>query len=152
MIGYTAAGLISLGTQASSVLPPTVFSSGGTPDGDIVRVLGTICGIFLVLFAFWFFAISTVGVVAGIKQMSFTLNWWAFVFPNAGFTLAAIQVGSALRSPGINGVCSAFTISLVVMWLVTAAGHIRAVYRGEIMWPGKDEDKTMHDIKWGYHD
>ncbi|KAK5138185.1 hypothetical protein LTR08_004880 [Meristemomyces frigidus] len=149
--GYTSAGLISLGSQASKVLPPNVFSSGSTPDGDIVSIIGTISGIFLVLFAFWFFCISTVAVVAGIKRMAFTLNWWAFVFPNAGFTLAVIQAGRAFQSPGINGVSSALTILLVFMWLLTATFHIRAIYRGTILWPGKDEDKSMSGIKWGWH-
>ena len=103
--------------------------------------------------------------------MSFTLNWWAvsssqtkplqklqlptnitskqFVFPNAGLTLAAIQVGSALNSPGINGICSALTIFLVIMWLITAVAHIQALWKGKIMWPGKDEDKDMQNLGWG---
>ena len=75
--------------------------------------------------------------------MSFTLNWWAFVFPNAGLTLAGIQMGKVFSSPGINGICSALTILLVIMWLFTAVFHIRAVVLGNILWPGKDEDKDM---------
>lgn len=86
--------------------------------------------------------------------MSFTLNWWAFVFPNAGLTLAAIQVGKVFDSRAIDGICSALTIMLVVMWLITAGAHIRAVWLGRIMWPGKDEDKDMKDrdmrtMGWG---
>ena len=72
-----------------------------------------------------------------------------FVFPNAGLTLAAIQVGSALNSPGINGICSALTIFLVIMWLIMAVAHIQALWKGKIMWPGKDEDKDMQNLGWG---
>ena len=72
-----------------------------------------------------------------------------FVFPNAGLTLAAIQVGSALNSPGINGICSALRIFLVIMWLITAVAHIQALWKGKIMWPGKDEDKDMQNLGWG---
>ena len=79
--------------------------------------------------------------------MSFTLNWWAFVFPNAGLTLAAIQMGKVFKSPGINGICSALTIMLVIMWLFTAVAHVRAVVRGTILWPGKDEE-----LFWGSKD
>jgi len=147
--GYTAAGLISLGVQAPSVLYTDAFTQNAVPDGDIVRVIGTMAGIFVILFAFWFFCISSVAVIAGLRRMSFTLNWWAFVFPNAGLTLAAIQVGSALKSPGINGICSALTIFLVIMWLITAVAHIQALWRGKIMWPGKDEDKDMQNLGWG---
>lgn len=146
--GYTAAGLISLGTRAPSVLAPNTFNVDDVPDGNTIKLLGIVTGIFLILFAFWFFCISTVGVIAGSRRMSFTLNWWAFVFPNAGLTLAAIQVGSALRSPGINGICSALTILLVIFWLITAVAHIRALLQGKIMWPGKDEDKDM-PMDWG---
>jgi tellurite resistance protein TehA-like permease len=75
--GYTAAGLISLGVQAPNILYTDAFTQNAIPDGDIVRVIGTMAGIFVILFAFWFFCISTVAVVAGVRQMSFTLNWWA---------------------------------------------------------------------------
>lgn len=147
--GYTAAGLVSLGVQAPNILYTNAFTQNSIPDGDIVRVVGTMSGIFIILFAFWFFCISTVAVVAGVRRMSFTLNWWAFVFPNAGMTLAAIQVGSALNSPAINGICSALTILLVIMWLITAVAHIKALWGGKIMWPGKDEDKDMQNLGWG---
>lgn len=149
--GYTSAGLISLGRQAPSVLPNNVFNLSSIPDGDIVKIIGIVSGTFVIIFAFWFFCISTVAVVAGIKRMTFTLNWWAFVFPNAGLTLAAIQVGAVYQSPGINGVCSALTLMLVILWLMTAAFCLRAVYRGTILWPGKDEDKTMEGLHWGRH-
>jgi C4-dicarboxylate transporter/malic acid transport protein len=78
--GYTAAGLISLGVQAPSVLYTDAFTQNAIPDGDIVRVIGTMAGIFVILFAFWFFCISSVAVIAGLNKMSFTLNWWAVSF------------------------------------------------------------------------
>lgn len=72
--------------------------------------------------------------------MSYTLNWWAFVFPNAGLTLATIQLGSVYGSPAINGICSALTVLLVIFWFVAAICCIYAVAKGHILWPGKDED------------
>jgi len=75
--GYTAAGLVSLGVQAPNILYTNAFTQNSIPDGDIVRVVGTMSGIFIILFAFWFFCISTVAVVAGVRRMTFTLNWWA---------------------------------------------------------------------------
>jgi quinol-cytochrome oxidoreductase complex cytochrome b subunit len=84
-----------------------------------------------------------------LKNTNLTFLPPQFVFPNAGLTLAAIQVGSALNSPGINGICSALTIFLVIMWLITAVAHILALWNGKIMWPGKDEDKDMQNLGWG---
>lgn len=107
-------------------------------------------GLFIILFAYWFFFITIVAVLAGVRKMSFSLNWWAFIFPNAGLTLATIQAGKVLNSKSLNGIASALTIILVIMWFVTAFFCIRAVYRGEVLWPGKDEDKTIERIAWGW--
>ncbi|EHA54414.1 hypothetical protein MCOR27_010312 [Pyricularia oryzae] len=147
--GYTSAGLISLGTQASSVVPEDTFNISNLPDGDIIRVIGVVSGLFIIIFAFWFFCITTIAVIAGSREMHFTLNWWAFIFPNAGLTLATIQAGSALSSPAINAIASAMTIILVIFWLLTAVFNIRAVWQGKVMWPGKDEDKDMWNLGWG---
>lgn len=35
------------------------------------------------------------------------------------------------------------------MWLITFVAHIQALWRGKIMWPGKDEDKDMQNLGWG---
>jgi len=147
--GYTAAGLISLGNLAPDVLPDDFFNVNGLSDGQFVKIVGILAGTFIIIFAFWFFCISTVAVISGIKEMHFTLNWWAFVFPNAGLTLAAIQLGKSYSSPAINGICSALTIMLVILWLIVAPAHARALWKGKIMWPGKDEDKDMYNLGWG---
>lgn len=115
----------------------------------LVQGIGIVSGFFIILFAFWFFCITTIAVLFGLRRMTFTLNWWAFIFPNAGLCLAAIQMGRALDSSGINGFCSGLTLLLVVMWLLTAGFCVRALWRGDIMWPGKDEDRTMKGIRWG---
>jgi tellurite resistance protein TehA-like permease len=75
--GYTAAGLISLGNQAPKVLPEDFFNVNGIPDGETIRLIGILAGTFIIIFAFWFFCISTIAVISGVKRMSFTLNWWA---------------------------------------------------------------------------
>ncbi|KAK5097341.1 hypothetical protein LTR24_002210 [Lithohypha guttulata] len=147
--GYTSAGLISLGLQAPLVLSPNTFGTTDTNVAELVKVLGIMAGIFLLLFAFWFFCVSTLAVVSGLKEMTFTLNWWAFIFPNGGLTLGAIQMGRAFNSPGVNGICSALTIMLVVLWLVVAVFNIKALWQGSILWPGKDEDKDIKGISWG---
>jgi tellurite resistance protein TehA-like permease len=110
-----------------------------------VKILGILGGTFILLFSFWFFCISLVAVLAGVRRMTFTLNWWAFVFPNAGLTLAIIQLGKAFNSSGINGFCSALTILLVIFWFVAAVFCVRAVLKRHILWPGKDEDADMEE-------
>ena len=77
--------------------------------------------------------------------MSFTLNWWAFIFPNAGLALAIIQLGKVYKSPGVDWVASVLTVLLVVMWIIVTVANIRAVWQKKILWPGKDEDGDMED-------
>ena len=141
--GYTASALVSLGNQAQSILTGSYLGVTSVPVGDILKIMGTFAGIFLWLLAFWFFCLSTVGVLEGARRMKFTLNWWAFIFPNGGLTLAAIQIGNALDSGVIKGVTSAMSILLVTLWLFTAVAHIRAVWLGQILYPNMDEDKDM---------
>lgn len=148
--GYTAAGLISLANQAPTLIAPNYWTDISFPDGEIVRIFGIVSGLFIILFAYWFFFITTIAILAGLRRMSFSLNWWAFIFPNAGLTLATIQAAKVLHSEALNGIASALTVLLVVMWLVTTVFCIRAVWIGEILWPGKDEDKTMERLEWGW--
>lgn len=63
------------------------------------------------------------------------------MFPNTGFIIAAIQIGTAIGSESILWVTSGLTCVQVGVWLFVGAFHVRAVYKGQILWPGKDEDR-----------
>jgi len=82
--------------------------------------------------------------------MHFTLNYWGVIFPNAGLTIALIQIANVLDSDGIRGVCSAMTILLVAAWLAVAFLHVKAVWDRSILWPGMDED--MEDVEGHQHE
>ena len=62
------------------------------------------------------------------------------MFPNVGFAICTIKIGHAFMSEGILWVGSAMSIILVAAWLFVAVMHIRAVWKKQTMWPGKDED------------
>ena len=61
---------MTLGTHASSVLPTHWYQTESAATGDIVRVIGIVAGFFVCLFGYWFFAISTVAVVVGLRHMT----------------------------------------------------------------------------------
>lgn len=126
--------------RAPYVIPNHFLGITTLPVGDVWKAIGVLCGFWLWLFNFWFFALSTVSVLSGVRRMHFTLNWWAFIFPNAGLTIAAIYIGDVLDSDGIKGITSAMTILLVAMWLFVAVMNVRALWIRQILWPGKDED------------
>ena len=71
--------------------------------------------------------------------MDFHLVWYAFIFPNTGFTIAVIDIGEQLSSQRIQWVGSIMSILLVGTWLFVIVMHIRAVWKKDIMMPGKDE-------------
>lgn len=114
---------------------------------EILTIVATWAAIFLWALAFWFFCIAVVACIAVVPTMSFAVPWWAFVFPNVGFTVATINIGKELESPGILGFGSAMTIFLVIMWFFVAGAQIRAIHLKMVLYPGKDEDKDQPQVK-----
>lgn len=87
---YTANTLVALGIQAPKVIPADYLGITSVPTGDLWKGIGVPAGIFIWLLAFWFFALSTVSVLFTLPHLHFTMNWWAFIFPNVGLTIALI--------------------------------------------------------------
>lgn len=147
-VAYTIVALIG----CARALPAGYDYFASHPDAvEILQVGALWIGIFLWLFNFWLFAIALLAnFLAAVPQitekkklkprMHFTLSWYAFIFPNVGFALATTYIGQELGSSGIMWVASAMTILLVGFWLLDLALHLKSVIKGELMWPGKDED------------
>ena len=112
---------------------------------QVVRVLATLTSCFIWCLALWFFAISVLACAAATREMTFHLGWWAFVFPNVGFTIAVIRIGGQFQSEGVLWVGSAMTVVLVVVYLFVLGAYVRAVVRKQIIWPGRDEDAQHSD-------
>ena len=107
---------------------------------QILRVMSTVIAIFVWSLSFWFLCIAVLACIIVRGQMSFHLNWYAFIFPNVGFTIATISIGKSLHSEGIMWVGSGMTILLVATYLCVAAAHVKAFMNREVCWPGKDSD------------
>lgn len=137
---FTGLALIGL----SQAIPPnqSFFATRPYAVQDL-QALALFAAIFLWVLAFWFFCITTISLIMGIRQMNFHLVWWGLVFPNVGFNIATIKIGEQLQSEGILWVASAMTILLVAMWIFVLCTQIRAVLRKEILMPGKDEDTQV---------
>jgi tellurite resistance protein TehA-like permease len=103
-------------------------------------LLATVTAVFIWSLSLFFFGIGLIAILLGIKEMRFKLNWWALVFPNVGFTIAVIQIGKVLQSEGVKWVGSIMTILLVMLYLFVLTMHVRAIWSGQIMWDGRDED------------
>jgi tellurite resistance protein TehA-like permease len=89
--------------------------------------------IFLWTLAFWFFAIPFVASMEAVTRNDFHLNWYAYVFPNVGFTIATIGIGEGLDRNGIKGVgtgMAAVLLFLIVIVFATSKLSSIARYAG----------------------
>lgn len=142
---FTGLAFLGISQNLANIYPSyTTVSGVSHPEiiADVFRIIALSAAIFLWATAFWFFSIAVVSVVHGIitQGITFHLVWWAFVFPNVGFTVATVNIGQALMSEGILWISSVMTVLLVAIWLFVGAAHFRAVWKKQILWPGKDED------------
>ncbi|KAL2351587.1 voltage-dependent anion channel-domain-containing protein [Cryomyces antarcticus] len=137
-------------------LRPGLFMAVGPPSFNGVALIGSAenlpqtCGYFaqhpqaigvLQPLALFLGIITLLTISKSVRQMSFHLVWWAFVFPNVGFTLCTIGIGQWLESDGILWVATAMGVVLVVIWIVVFVANVKALLAREIMMPGRDEDK-----------
>ncbi|OAK94324.1 hypothetical protein IQ06DRAFT_298383 [Phaeosphaeriaceae sp. SRC1lsM3a] len=138
-VAYTIITFLGL----ANAIPDSGYFTRHPMAKEILMVTALFVSIFMWLFAFWIFAIAFVANVSAARNMSFALAWWAFIFPNVGFMLSTSMIGRELESEAILWVASVMTIGLVAIWLVSAVACIKAVWKGQIVWPGKDEDKDL---------
>lgn len=135
---FVAIGLIGI----ADALPPDYWYLNKHPLAVyVLQPVADFTAIFIWLLGFWFFCITLLAVLAGVKEMSFHLVWYAMIFPNAGFTMAMIRIGNSLESPAILWITSVLTAMLVAMWFFVFGSMVRAVIKRDILMPGKDEDK-----------
>lgn len=128
--------------KMSHVIPidSTYFIQHPTAAESLTQI-ALVFGIFIWSISFWFFSISLASCLMAAKEMSFHLVFYGLIFPNVGFTIATISIGRDLYSEPILWLGSAMTIVLTVVYVSVLILHAKAVYTGQILWPGKDEDK-----------
>lgn len=97
--------------------------------------------LFIWCLAFWWFCISLGTMLLDLRDVNFSLVWYSMIFPNVGLCLATIDIGIALSSDPITWIASGVSIILVVLYIFIFFRHMLALWKGEILWPGKDEDK-----------
>jgi tellurite resistance protein TehA-like permease len=134
---YTIVALVGL----ANAIPPYGYFAKHPASAEALKVMALFTGVFLWLFAFWLFAIALLANIGAVGKMPFSLTWWAFIFPNVGFTLSTSMIGRELESEVVLWVASVMTVLLVAIWLMSVIGCVKAVWRGSVVWPGRDEDR-----------
>lgn len=138
---FTGLAFIGMANAAIEVFPHTfILGTAAVPTAQVLKIVAVFLAIILWSLSFFFFCISLLATLNGMKKMSFHLTWWSFVFPNTGFIIAIVDIGTAIDSQAILWVASVATVVQVAMWLLVFVAHARAVVKKQILWPGKDED------------
>lgn len=143
--GYTTLALVALGRAASS---DGVFYMDfilGVPGaGNIARVWADLFGSFFLGFTAWLCLFASVSILIGVfaggkpgSQMTFSLSWFAFVFPNVGFTIGTFLLAEEFESEALKIVTAVMTVILTIGVVLLWYGAIRAVIKGYIMMPGE---------------
>lgn len=140
---YTVVALVGMarGTIVQQGAYTEGYFSRHTLAPEVLRILAFFSSVFLYVFAVWLFGVALVANLSAWGQVPFSLAWWAFIFPNVGFALATSALSRELESDAVLWVGSGMTAVLVVVWIGAAVACVRAVWKGDIVWPGKDEDK-----------
>jgi C4-dicarboxylate transporter/malic acid transport protein len=138
--GYTIVALIGC---AKAIPDGYGYFAKHPAAAETLNVVALWVGIFLWLFTFWLFAIALVSHLPIIiskcrsdmpgAQMSFTLPWWAIVFPNVGFTIGTIYIGEELESSAIAWVATVMTVLVFAAWLMDFFLHLKSIFQRRIM-------------------
>ena len=132
--GYTIVVLI--GNARGAPVDYGYFAAHPTA-AEILLVLATWTGVFLWMFTFWCFAVVTLSILSNMLQrgqngrwsltMSFHNTWWAFIFPNVGFTLSTIYLGQEFESEAVLWVATAMVILVVISWIFDMVIFFKAI-------------------------
>lgn len=145
--GFTALTLIGLAKAW-----PTHYNYFGDDEvtSQILQVMATMAAVFIWSSAFWFFCLAVASCLMCWRVISFSMSWYAFIFPNVGFTIATINIGQAFESTAVEWVGTAMTLMLITTYLFVFCCHMRALIRRDVVAEGKDEDVYINELRHKY--
>lgn len=119
---FTGLAFIGIANAAIKVFPPTfVLGTAAVPTAQVLKIVAVFLAIVLWSLSLFFFCISLLATLNGMKKMSFHLvswkvlgesvyklircsqTWWSFVFPNTGFIIAMVRQFSESLLPVRKG-------------------------------------------------
>ena len=99
--------------------------------------------------ALWFFFVSVGAHIscAGHGSLQFTMTWFSFVFPVTALIGATFSIGKAFDSLVVDIIGCVMTCILIVVWFFVMIMMVRAIIKGRILWPDKQEDRDEGGFK-----
>ncbi|CAD0093454.1 unnamed protein product [Aureobasidium vineae] len=126
--------------KPSAVNPPAhgTFWTESTAQG--VDGAGIFFALLLLGFDYLWLCIAIIGVadIFVKKQATYTLVWWATVFPTVTLTTAWLELASSMDSPAFRGLVCALTVFLVIAFFVNLGFTLRGLFNGSLIF-GKSQ-------------
>ncbi|KAH7407726.1 C4-dicarboxylate/malic acid transporter [Cadophora sp. MPI-SDFR-AT-0126] len=139
--GFTATGVIQLGSLASKAIPVTKLGDAVTVS-VVMRVLAYAVGLVIWGFAIWFFTLSVFGQWRLLRDrghgIKFDVTFFAYVFPNSALVSATHMVGQAFGNNVVEIVGTVLAVLLIGVWCVVFSKTIWAVWKKKLLWPTKN--------------
>ena len=130
MGGYT---IMYLGKVSRDVFPKVEFFHNLAIAGDVVYIMGVF--IALIMWGFgltWLvFALAT---LYNSRPFPFNMGWWGFTFPLGVYSISTITFGTQMPSLFFRVLGTIFAVSVVLLWIVVAAGTARGAWRGNLFY------------------
>ncbi|KAJ6258839.1 hypothetical protein Dda_6894 [Drechslerella dactyloides] len=141
-VGPPAFTVLALIGMAHS-LPDNLAVDNNIVDARDIRTIALLVGGFLWALSLWWFFIAAISVLLS-RPRYFHLGWWAMVFPNTGFCLATVSAAKQFDNQGLKILGTVMSAGVFIMYFVVLQAQIKAVWRQDILYPGRDEDFNDH--------
>ncbi|KAK4162218.1 malic acid transport protein [Cladorrhinum sp. PSN259] len=139
--GFTAAGIVSLGTLTNQIFPEDFM---GTEHAVyILRLMAYMTGLWLWGLSIWFFLVSVGSLWKYLmpekrSKFEFQMTWFSFVFPNTALVTATEGLGVAFDSDGLKVFGCVLAGCIVVVWFLVFTRMLRCLWNRELLWPPKE--------------
>ncbi|TIA55648.1 C4-dicarboxylate transporter/malic acid transport protein [Aureobasidium pullulans] len=126
--------------KPSAIQPPEYGTFWTQQTAQGVDGAGIFMALLLLGFDYLWFCIAIIGVVDVFvkRQATYTLTWWAIVFPTVTLTTAWLELASSMDSPTFRALVCALTAFLVIALFANLVFTLRGVANGFLIF-GKSQ-------------
>lgn len=132
-LGMGGHAIAYLGKICREVFPKVEFFHNLTIAGDIAYILGIFTALIMWGFGLtWLiFALATIYTS---RPFPFNMGWWGFTFPLGVFAVSTLTFGTEFTSLFFKVLGTIFSVAVILLWIVVAAGTAKGAYSGELFY------------------
>lgn len=138
--------------KPAAVHPPDLGTFWTPETGQGVDGAGIFLSLLLLGFDYLCLAIAIIAVLDVFvkRQATYTLSWWAIVFPTVTLTSAWLQLSFAMDSPTFRGLTTSMLLLLSVVYVINLGFTLRGIVIGSLVFAKTQmqiEDDMMAQAK-----